>query len=201
MTWPLIILAAGSILVGFIATPLWPWFHSFILGESLKESHGLSLQILGVMAFSTILVAVGICLGWFLYGRRPIISAREPDVLENWNADFLALLRKKFLVDELYDLLFIRRLRKLAGISDLADRYVIGGIVRLITWVALAFAWFDRLFDEFVINVGFDKISQALRGTAWSFSRFQNGQIQRYLKAMALGMTLLVLAFLWGCAR
>ncbi len=32
MTIPLIILAAGSILLGFIGTPAWPWFQDFLMG-------------------------------------------------------------------------------------------------------------------------------------------------------------------------
>ena len=122
-------------------------------------------------------------------------------MLESWNPDFFGLLRRKFLVDELYDLLFVQPLGRLAGISDIVDRYLIGGIVQVIAWTALAFGWLDRLFDKFVIDLGFDRISQALSGAARSFSRFQNGQIQRYLKVMALGMAILALAFLWGCAR
>ncbi len=30
MTIPLLILAAFSILLGFIGTPAWPWFQSFV---------------------------------------------------------------------------------------------------------------------------------------------------------------------------
>jgi NADH-quinone oxidoreductase subunit L len=201
MTWPLIILAAGSILLGFMGTPVWPWFQSFILGEPLRGSHGLSSHVLITMAFSTLLIATGITVGWLLYSRRPITSPEQPDVLESWNPDFFGLLRRKFLVDELYDLLFVQPLGRLAGISDIVDRYLIGGIVQVIAWTALAFGWLDRLFDKFVIDLGFDRISQALSGAARSFSRFQNGQIQRYLKVMALGMAILALAFLWGCAR
>jgi proton-translocating NADH-quinone oxidoreductase chain L len=201
MTWPLIILAAGSILLGFMGTPVWPWFQSFILGEPLRGSHGLSSHVLITMAFSTLLIATGITVGWLLYSRRPITSPEQPDVLDAWNPDFFTLLRRKFLVDELYDLLFVRPLRRLAGISDIVDRYLIGGIVQVIAWAALAFGWLDRLFDKFVIDLGFDRISHALTGAARSLSRFQNGQVQRYLKIMALGMAILALAFLWGCAR
>jgi len=201
MTWPLIILAAGAIIVGFVGTPLWPWFHSFILGEPLRESHGLSSHVLVTMAFSTLLVATGVTVGWLLYGRRPISSPEQPDVLDAWNPDFFTLLRRKFLVDELYDLVFVQPLGRLAAISGIVDHYVIGGIVQVIAWAALACGWLDRLFDKFVIDLGFDKISQALTRAARSFSHFQNGQIQRYLRVMALGMAVLVLVVLWGCAR
>src|ERR1043165_4387829 len=100
MTWPLIILAAGAILLGFLGKPFWPWFQSFIAGEPLEASHGLSGPIVRVMLFSIGLVVAGISLGWVLYGRRPISSPEQPDVLETWNADFFTLLRQRFLIDE-----------------------------------------------------------------------------------------------------
>src|SRR3954464_12268657 len=136
MTWPLMILAAGAVLLGFIGTPLWPWFQSFISGEPLEGS-GISLPILRIMLFSVILVIAGIGLGWAFYGRRSIDSTQQPDVLEAWNADFFTLLRQRFLVDEFYDATIVRALRKLSVTADLCDRYLWGGVVQLAAWIAL----------------------------------------------------------------
>ncbi|MCI0366367.1 MAG: NADH-quinone oxidoreductase subunit L, partial [Phycisphaerales bacterium] len=35
MTVPLVILAAGAILLGIIGTPAWPWFHSYVTGHAV----------------------------------------------------------------------------------------------------------------------------------------------------------------------
>jgi len=198
MTWPLMILAAGAVLLGFIGTPLWPWFQSFISGEPLEGS-GISLPILRIMLFSVILVIAGIGLGWAFYGRRSIDSTQQPDVLEAWNADFFTLLRQRFLVDEFYDATIVRLLRRLSVAADLCDRYLWGGVVQLAAWIALGFAWVDRLFDEFIINLGFNEVSNGVRDSARYLSFFQNGQVQRYLRVLGLSMALLGFLLLWGC--
>ena len=83
MTIPLVILAAFAVLLGFIGTPAWPWFQSFLdskpasLGFSAFSSHG----ILSIMFTSSFLVFLGIGLGWWFYGRKPIESAGVPDEL------------------------------------------------------------------------------------------------------------------------
>jgi len=201
MTWPLILLAAGAILVGFIGTPLWPWFHSFILGERFEHAEGFSGAVLRTMAFSTLLVSVGILGGWLLYGRKRILSAEEPDALENWNKDFFTLLRQRFLVDEFYDATIVTVLRRLSWLSDIFDRYIWGGLVQLVSFVAFGIAWFDRLFDEFVINLGFNESSQTVRRLGRSLSHFQNGRAQRYLRVLAVSMAVLAALLLWGCKR
>src|SRR5438445_3593041 len=37
MTWPLIILAAFAVLLGFIGTPVWPWFQSYLSGQTVAS--------------------------------------------------------------------------------------------------------------------------------------------------------------------
>jgi NADH-quinone oxidoreductase subunit L len=198
MTWPLIILAVCSIFIGFVGTPLWPWFHFFIEGQHV---HGgsLSTHVLEVMLLSTLLVAVGIGTGWWLYGRKPVETAEQPDVIQVWNADFFGLLRQRFLVDELYDASVVTGHRWAARISDLLDRFVWGGLVRAVTYVVLGLSWLDRLIDEFLINLGFDQGSESVRRSARYLSLFQNGQVQRYLRVLALSICVLAFFFLWGC--
>jgi NADH-quinone oxidoreductase subunit L len=201
MTWPLIILAVCSIVIGFLGTPLWPWFQSFIEGHHAVFSPAIPVQVLGVMLFSTALVTAGITAGWWLYGRKPIRSADQPDVIELWNRDFFALLRERFLVDEFYDATVVRAFALLARTADHLDRFVWGGIVQVVSLLVLALSWIDRLFDEFVINLGFNKGSETFRESARFLSRFQNGQVHRYLRLLGLSITVLGFFFLWGCRR
>ena len=73
MTVPLAILAVFAVGLGFIGTPVWPWFRSFI------ESHPSSFdfnelaqpEIVSTMLLSTVIVFAGIFVGWWLYGRKP----------------------------------------------------------------------------------------------------------------------------------
>jgi len=152
-----------------------------------------------VMGFSTLLVATGISAGWWLYGRRPIESAQQPDVLDVWNPGFFGLLRRRFLVDEFYDATIVRLTAFLSRAADWLDRVIWGGIVQAVAGIVLVLSWIDRLFDEFVINFGFNKGSESFRESARYLSYFQNGRVQRYLRVLGLSITVLAFFFLWGC--
>lgn len=201
MTWPLIILAACSILIGFLGTPLWPWFQSFIEGHRIEVSHGLSTEVLTMMLFSTLVVATGIAVAWLLYGRRPIQSAEQADIIQIWNPELFGLLQRRFLIDEIYDRTAVRGFHGFARLADRLDRFVWGGIVLAVSYLVLALAWVDRLIDEFVINLGFNQSAESVRRLARFLSLFQNGNVHRYLRVLAISLTILGLFFLWGCAR
>ena len=79
------------------------------------------------------------------------------------------------------------------------DDVVVEGAVRAVSLVTLIFSWANRLFDEFVVNFGFDKGCGGFRSGAQVLSLWQNGQVQRYLRIIALGVTIGALFFIWGC--
>jgi NADH-quinone oxidoreductase subunit L len=63
----------------------------------------------------------------------------------------------------------------------------------------LGLAWLDRFIDEYVVNLGFDKGCQELREGGGFLSRLQGGQVQFYLRAIGIGLAVLVLLLTWGC--
>ena len=73
MIIPLLVLAAFSVLLGFIGTPAWPWFQGFLSGESVTGQLGklFEPEVLRLMLLSSVVVFVGLGLGWWLYGRQP----------------------------------------------------------------------------------------------------------------------------------
>jgi NADH-quinone oxidoreductase subunit L len=151
------------------------------------------------MGLSTLIVAAGIGLAWRLYARRPSRSAEEPDVLEKLEPDLFALLRQKFFVDELYEATVIRWNVFTAHASDWLDRWVLDGGVKAVSLLVLGLAWLDRLFDEFVVNLGFDRGCGSLRFSGRLLSLWQNGQVQRYLRVVGLAVAVFALIFIWGC--
>ena len=110
MTIPLVILAAFSILLGLIGTPAWPWFASFLNGQQAKFDFGGFAEngILPMMLSSTVVVFLGLGLGWWLYGRKPIESAEATDALERLQPQIFNVLRNGFFVDEFYEATIIR---------------------------------------------------------------------------------------------
>jgi NADH-quinone oxidoreductase subunit L len=200
MTVPLMALAAGTVLLSIVGTPMWPWFHSYLTGHA-AHVQPVHASVLAIMLLSTSLVALGITAGWWLYGRRRIAVAETPDALETLQPDIFTLLRNKFWMDELYDKSVVRLNRGLSRASDWLDAMIWGGAVALLSYLFLGIAWLNRFFDEYVVNLGFDKGCGSVRWSARFISFFQNGQVQRYLRALGFGVALLVIMFIWGCRR
>ncbi|HVP09902.1 MAG TPA: NADH-quinone oxidoreductase subunit L [Phycisphaerae bacterium] len=179
MTVPLIILAIGAALAGYIGVTaqaggflgaLEPHgaFHRF-LSPVFKTPHSLMVEPLeetgghGLMYFSALLAILGITTAGFFYIRRPTI----PTALAMSVPNAYRLLFNKYYVDEIYDLVFVQPLYKLARFCYAVDRYFINGILWLIAAVPRA--------------IGF-----LLKG-------WQKGALQGYALAMIIGSLLMVL--------
>jgi NADH-quinone oxidoreductase subunit L len=201
MTRPLVILAACSILLGFLGTPAWPWFQGFLSGERAgwDPSRITEGGVLLVMSFSTFVAFAGIGLGYCLYGRKPIQASDEPDVLEGLWPNLFQLLRQKYFVDEIYEWAVVGLNACWARMCDLLDRWLWNGAVQLLAYIVLGFSWVNRAIDEYVVNYGFDESCQSLSRSGGLFSRLQNGRAQTYLRAIGIGLVVLVLFLIWGC--
>ena len=130
---------------------------------------------------------------------KPADKRTEGDALESLQPSVFSILHDKFLFDELYDATVVRLNATCARVSDWLDRFVWGGLVWAASYLTLCLSWFNRLLDEFVVNLGFDKGCGSLRASAKLLARFQNGQVQRYLRIIGLALTISALIFIWGC--
>jgi NADH-quinone oxidoreductase subunit L len=201
MTTPLVLLAVFAVLLGFIGTPAWPWFRDFLRGKPAPFEFGklLESESLWLMGLSTAVVLTGIGLGWWLYGRKPILRAGEPDVLERLRPDIFALLRNKYFVDEIYEASVVRFNAWWAWACHWLDTWVWNGFVQLLAYAVLGCAWVNRFFDEYVVNLGFDEGCRRLtRGGSW-LSLLHSGRVQNYLRIIGVALAALVLLLIWGC--
>ena len=168
MTGPLVVLAIGAGLGGFVGIPgalfdhpewnlLGHWLEP-ALGPEMHISHALEV---GLMLVSTGVAALGIGLAYVFYGG----GYREPAVkFAAAFPGFVSLVRDKFRVDELYGLIIIRPIRALArGLFLLVDRILIDQV--MVHGVAL------------VVDIA-GRISRT----------FQVGDVQRYLAVFAVGV-------------
>jgi len=206
MTVPLVILAAFAVLLGFLGTPAWPWFQSFLNGTA-PEAAGLHAifepATLTVMLTSTAVVFLGLFLGWWLYSRNAIADSRlsesaAPDILDRTAPAAFTFLGHAWYINEAYAATLVRLNSAFATLSDLADRFLFGGIVKLVSWTALGVAQIDRAFDTYLINGGFDLGTHTVRFSGWLTTRFQTGRPQTYLRFIGLALVALVLYLLWG---
>ena len=201
MTVPLIILAAFSILLGFLGTPAWPWFQDFLIGHTSHFEIGklLESEVLRILLLSSAIVALGIGLGWWLYGRKPVRGAEELDILEQLRPDLFTLLRRKYFVDEIYEYSIVRLNAWWARACDWFDDVVWNGAVQLVSYLVLVLSWLNRFLDESVVNGLFDESCRRIAGSGGLISRLQSGRIQNYLRFIGIALIVLVLFLIWGC--
>ena len=158
MTIPLIVLAFFALTLGFVGIPEEivghgnNWFHNFIGHE--YPATPLSIQ---VMVLSSTLAVGGLGLGWFVYGRKPLMQG-QMDPLEKglkkirlgW---FYEAMRNKFYFDEIYQATFVNGSVKLADIFYNFDyHWVIDPIVNLVARISRGISYVLGLFDEKVID-------------------------------------------------
>ncbi|HET6151285.1 MAG TPA: NADH-quinone oxidoreductase subunit L [Polyangia bacterium] len=172
MVGPLVLLAIGAALGGFVGIPgalvehpeLNVIAHLFepVLGPELEVSHGVEIAFIVI---STALAVGGMLLAWAFYGR----GYREPAHQVAFKFPrFVALVRDKFRVDELYDAIIIRPLRRLAQ---------------------LLFQLVDRVLIDKVLVEGLGAVVDVF-GRIARF--FQMGDAQRYMAVFAIGVAALV---------
>lgn len=199
MTVPLILLAVGSVFLGFLGTPAWPWLQATLLGESAEP--GPMFEGAKLMMLSILLVCVGIGSGWAIYWRRPRERASAPDPIQAAAPGVFAALAARLGFDELYAATIFRLNTAAAIGSDALDRYVWDGAVRFLAQLGEFSGAVNRETDEDLINGGFDAGSEGLRNTGKAYSHVQTGEVHGYLRFIAIGFVLLVLIVMLGGAR
>ncbi len=208
MTSPLVVLAACSILLGFLGTPAWPWFQSFLgtpHGESaaLSQHPGFDLRrfheagVLSTMLISTAVVFLGMGLGYWLYGRRPLDGKTEP--LETMQPEIFTLLRRKYYIDEAYDWAIVGLNRCWARTCDLLDSFLWNGLVWLFSYAVIVLAWVNQFIDDNIVNGGFDEGCKEIARDGRRMSRLQDGRVHDYLRIIGVALIVLVLLVIWGC--
>jgi NADH-quinone oxidoreductase subunit L len=169
MTVPLVLLAIGSAVAGFVEMPhdlhLLPGYLSQFLGGAMPvpdpNVHGFLSEI-GAMAIATGAAGVAITLGWVVYARPQAIQG-SAGLLE----PFRVAAENKFWVDELYTFLLVKPFDKLAHfMAGFFDKKIIDGAVLLPT--------------------------RAARGVAAAMSALQFGSAQFYLLLMCVGGLIVV---------
>jgi NADH-quinone oxidoreductase subunit L len=199
ITVPLLVLAAGAILLGFLGTPVWPWLQSQLTGAAVPSGPLIESPVL--TAVSVILVALGLGAGWYLYGRHPRSDAGAADPVAAAFPAVFAFLAARMKLDELYALTVGRLSSALSWLADFLDRRVWDGAIRLLARLGELAGLMNGEADRDGLNAGFDAVSEGFRRAGRAYSRAQSGDAQGYLRALAVGFVVLVVLVLMGCSR
>jgi NADH-quinone oxidoreductase subunit L len=200
MTIPLVVLAAFAILLGFIGTPAWPWFQAFLENRAAPFSIAAFSEpgIVPVMISSSVIVLLGLGLGWYFYGRKPIPGAEAPDQLGKLQPGTFSILNHAYFIDSLYAATLIRLNTVFSLLCDWFDRFIWNGLVQAISSLFIALAWIDNFLDAGVINSGFDSGCQTVSRGGQVLALLQAGRVQTYLRIIGCALIALVVFLLWG---
>jgi len=199
MTVPLAILAFFAVVLGFVGTPVWPWFHAFLENRTVTFSfHSFAEPGLGLlMLTSSLVVFLGLGFGWRLYGNKSP-KPEAPDALEKAVPKLWAPMRDRFYVDEFYGLTFIAFYAWWARVADWFDRRIWGGIVSLITRIFGLWAKLNRVLDVNWVDGSFDKTCEELSNGGGLLARVQSGLVQNYLRILAVAVIALAAILFWS---
>jgi len=167
MVLPILILALPSAVIGWLTKD---FFVAHVVPGAFSDAMGAGETTApeGDLAWlpwiASAMAASGVLLGWLFYGRKD----RKVGYPEGTAPAWYRLIQNKFYIDDLY--LFLARKAVNRGVAAPAN-------------------WTERK----IINGSFDAGIGMIRRLAAGQSRFQNGQVQRYIAVALLGLILLCL--------
>jgi len=193
MTLPLVVLAAGAVVAGWIGLPavfggseFAHWLEPVI---AHGEHHGSHAVELGLMGCSIAVAAAGVFFAYLMYYRGALSPQRFVNLAGGF---FYRLFDNKWYFDEVYQVVFVNGTLLLARIGALFDQYIIDGIVDGSAALTRFVSWFNGLFDNYII----DGIVNAVADfTFWAGNRFrkiQTGNINSYLYGILIAIALAI---------
>jgi NADH-quinone oxidoreductase subunit L len=184
MTLPLVLLAAGAILAGYIGMPALFGFPN-LFAEWLEpvfgaahEAEGAAAAEGGLMLVSIAVAAGGILLAYLMYYRRTFSPDRFAALAGGL---FYRLFNNKYYVDEIYQKVFVGGTLGLAAIGAWIDQHIIDGIVDGTASTTAFVSWLNGLFDAYVIDGMVNAVADTTFWAGGKFRKVQTGSINGYL--------------------
>src|SRR3989449_1841789 len=205
MTVPLIILAIGSVVAGYIGFPAWLGgtnaFEKFLdpVFEPLPIPHGPEAEYshmaeAGMAAASVAIALIGFGLAYSKYCKRSWEEQREMRQYGPLYSVFL----NKYYGDEIYDFFFVNRAKDAGTGLWKFDAKVIDGAVNLSAWTTVEGALGSGWWDRWVVDGMVKFIGGFIKTLSWPLRLIQTGYVQNYALVMILGLLIFIGYVLWG---
>ena len=201
MTVPLICLAVGAVGAGYVG---WPkvlggpnWFGKFLdpvyenpaMRPALEHTWN---QEFGLMLFSVAVAFVGFFVAHRWYVKQPGIADR---VAAAAGAAYSILLHKYY-IDEIYDALFVNRVKDLGSAMAAFDLGVVDGGVNGVGWFTRLSARLSIIWDTWVIDGVVNALAFMVKLVSWPARIVQTGLVQNYAWFITLGVLFFMVYYL-----
>ena len=210
MTVPLMALAAGSVLAGWIGVPkLWSAFPegfrafehwlapvfeasaAHTTAVNAAAHHDSSIEWL-LMGLSVAVAVAGILAARYLYLIKPGL----PDAIRKSSGPLYDALLNKWYVDELYDFLFVNGLAKGGGTAMANfDSVVVDGGVNGAGWLTRFTSRVSIWWDTWIIDGGIRLASFLVKVSSYPVRILQTGYLQSYALVFVVGVAGFLLYF------
>ena len=193
MLGPLVVLAALSVVGGFVGATSKAPFAAFLDPVFAKPPAQLPRELDLVLTIAAVLVATaGIIFAYQMYVRR-----RElPDRAAQGAGPVYHVVLNKYYVDELYDAIFVNRVKNLGNSLAAFDLGVVDGGVNGAGWLTRLTADASRLWDLYVVDGLVNLLAFFVKGLGWAARAFQTGLVQSYAFFIVMGVLLLMAYYL-----
>ncbi len=155
--------------------------------------HGSAGLELGLMVVSVVIALTGIGIAYRIYVKDMSIADRMAAKLSG----AYRVLWNKYYVDELYDALFVNRVKDLGDGLWVFDDAVVDGVVNGVADSTKRTANSATSFDNRVVDGAVNAVGSDLQATSRVFRAWQTGYVQNYALIIILGVFLLVSAYLF----
>ena len=205
MTTPLIVLAIGSVIAGWIGWPVWLGgtnaFEHFLepVFEPLAIPHAPPVEYShlaegGMAAVSVAVALLGFSLAYFKYYKRSWEAQRE---IRQYGAAYPVLLNKYY-IDELYDALFVNRAKDAGKSLWRFDGKIVDGLVNGSAQATTRSADGSNWWDRWIVDGSVRFIGGFIKTFSWPVRLVQTGYTQNYALVMILGVLIFIGYVLWG---
>jgi NADH-quinone oxidoreductase subunit L len=227
MTVPLMALAVGAMVAGFVSVPpalggtaglehfLAPSFMASGAAhggpEAAAAEPGAAAEAAGEHAaeasephvsrageWGLMAFSVMIALiGIFTAYRFYVLAPEIADRLKERYAGAHSLLYNKYFVDELYNATFIKGTMASSFGLWTFDRRVVDGAVNGSGWLTVFASWVSSLIDKYVVDGAVNLVGRSSQESSFLFRRVQTGLIQNYALLMLAGVFAFVSIYLY----
>jgi NADH-quinone oxidoreductase subunit L len=206
MTWPLILLAAGSLFAGYVGVPhafggsnriesfLEPAILAGTEHVAAEAHHGDAGTEILFALISIAIAAFGLFLAYHFYMRKPDLPKR---MAETWAGAHRVLLNKYY-VDEFYDATVVRGTLESSDGAYAFDARVVDGAVNGTARSTVVTSLISDLTDMNLVDGAVNLVATVLSAFSRMFRRVQTGLVQNYALLMLVGIFILVaLVYFW----
>jgi NADH-quinone oxidoreductase subunit L len=203
MTVPLMILAVGAALVGFLGLPAWlgpnvfehflePVFETRYQATEEAHHYAHSTEIF-LTVVSVALAAMGIYLAYYFFLKH---KEKPAQWLERFRGVH-QLVSNKYYVDETYDLLFVDRAKDTGRFLSAFDSNIVDGAVNGSATIARISAWISGQADIHIVDRIVNLVAEIFEFVSSILGKLQTGLVQRYALSFVIGIILVISLYLY----